>query len=123
MAQSKGDAAVQKIGAQMVADHTEINHQLANLAQTKGVVVSNSSTNAQAAQAAHLNELGGASFSRIYLRDQKLAHEQAIKLFRTEAQSGTDSDLKKFASTNLPTLQEHLQMIEAAQKQESTSAS
>lgn len=123
MAQSKGDAAVQKIGAQMVADHTKINHQLANLAQTKGVVVSSSSTNAQAAQAAHLNELSSASFNRIYLHDQKLAHEQAIKLFRTEAQSGTDADLKKFASTNLPTLQEHLQMIEAAQKQGSTSAS
>ena len=123
MAQSKGDAAVQKIGAQMVADHTKINHQLADLAQTKGVAVSSSSTNAQAAQAAHLNELGSASFNRIYLRDQKLAHEQAIKLFRTEAQSGTDADLKKFASTNLPTLQEHLQMIEAAQKQETSSAS
>jgi putative membrane protein len=122
MAQSKGDAAVQKIGAQMVTDHTRINHQLANLAQMKGIVVSGSASNAQAAQAAYLNELGGASFNRIYLRDQKRAHEQAIKLFQTEAQSGTDADLKKFAATNLPILQQHLQMIEAAQKQEATSA-
>lgn len=117
LAQSKGDSAVQKIGARMVADHTTINQQLSSLAQTKGVTVPSSATNVQAAQAAHLKEMGGASFDRLYLRDQRLAHEQAIKLFRTEAQNGTDADLKKFASTTLPTLQDHLQMIEAAQKQ------
>ena len=122
LAQSKGDAAVQKIGAQMVADHTRINHQLTDLAQMKGVVIPSSVTNAQAAQTAHLNEMGGASFDRVYLHDQKRTHEQAIKLFQTEAQSGTDIDLKKFVSTNLPILQKHLQMIEAAQKQEATSA-
>jgi putative membrane protein len=122
LAQSKGDAAVQKVGAQMVADHTRINHQLTDLAQMKGVVIPSSVTNVEAAQAAHLNEMGGASFDRVYLHDQKRAHEQAIKLFQTEAQSGADIDVKKFASTNLPILQEHLQMIEATQKQEATSA-
>lgn len=122
LAQSKGDAAVRKIGAQMVTDHTRINQQLVILAQMKGVTVPNSVTNAAAAQDARLKEMGGASFDRVYLRDQKRAHEQAIKLFQTEAQSGTDADVKKFAATNLPTLQEHLQMIEAAQKQEATSA-
>jgi putative membrane protein len=123
LAQSKGDAAVRKVGAQMVTDHTRINRQLTILAQMKGVTVPGAVTNVQAAQLARLNEMGGAPFDRLYLRDQKRAHEQAIQLFQTEAQSGTDADLRKFASTNLPTLQEHLQMIEAAQKQEATSAS
>ena len=122
LAQSKGDAAVQKIGAQMVTDHTAINRQLVTLAQTKGFIIPNSVTNAEAAQQAQLKQMGGASFDRVYLRDQKRAHEQAIKLFQTEAQSGSDPDLKKFASATLPTLQQHLQMIEAAQKQEATAA-
>jgi putative membrane protein len=122
LAQSKGDATVQKIGAQMVADHTLINHQLVILAQMKGAIIPNSETNAQAAQQAQLKELGTASFDRSYLRDQRRAHEQAIKLFQSEAQNGNDADLKKFAATNLPTLQQHLQMIEAAQKQEATAA-
>jgi putative membrane protein len=122
LAQSKGDATVQKIGAQMVADHTRINHQLVVLAQMKGAIIPNSETNAQAAQQAQLKELGTASFDRSYLRDQRRAHEQAIKLFQSEAQNGNDADLKKFAATNLPTLQQHLQMIEAAQKQEATAA-
>lgn len=123
LAQSMGDTAVRQVGARMVTDHTKINHELMSLAQTKGVTLSSSVTNAQAAQAAHLKEMGGASFDRLYLRDQRRAHEQAIKLFQTEAQNGTDPDLKQFASTNLPTLQEHLQMIEAAQKQEAHASS
>lgn len=118
LAQSKGAAAVQQVGTRMVTDHTKINQELMSLAQRKGVTLSSSVTNVQAAQAAHLKEMGGASFDRLYLRDQRRAHEQAIKLFQTEAQKGTDPDLKQFASTNFPTLQEHLKMIEAAQKQE-----
>lgn len=121
LAQSKGDSAVRKVGTRMVADHTRINHELTILAQMKGITVPSSVTNVEAAQRAQLNEMGGTSFDRVYLRDQKRAHEQAIKLFQTEAHSGTDADLKKFAATNLPTLQEHLHMIEAAQKQETTS--
>ncbi|HTJ89059.1 MAG TPA: DUF4142 domain-containing protein [Acidocella sp.] len=122
LAQSKGTGAVQKIGARMVADHTKINQQLTSLAQTMGITVPSSTTNAQAAQLAQLKETSGASFDRLYLRDQRRAHERAIKLFRTQAESGTDPDLKKFAAANLPTLQEHLQMIEAAQKQETTAS-
>jgi putative membrane protein len=118
LAQSKGNAAVRQIGERMVADHTKVNRELTTLAQSKGITIPTSVTNTQAAQEAQLKETGGASFNRIYLRDQLRAHEQAIKLFQTEARSGTDPDLKQFASANLPTLQEHLRMIEAAQNQE-----
>ena len=118
LAQSKGNVAVRQIGERMVTDHTKVNGQLAALAQTKGITVPTSVTNTQAAQEAQLKEISGASFNRAYLHDQLRAHEQAIKLFQTEAQSGTDPDLKNFASATLPTLQEHLRMIEAAQKQE-----
>jgi putative membrane protein len=115
MAQSKGGPEVQKIGARMVADHTKANQQLTSLAQSKGATVPDSVTNLQAAQAAHLQETSGSSFDRLYLRDQKRAHEQAISLFETEAQNGKDPNLKNFAATTLPTLKEHLHMIEAAQ--------
>jgi putative membrane protein len=122
LAQSKGTATAQKIGARMVADHTKINDQLTALAQTKGITVPSSPTDAQARQLAQLKELSGASFDKHYLRDQKRAHVQTIALFRTEAKSGTDPDVKKFSATTLPTLEEHLKMIEAAQRQEATSS-
>ena len=37
-------------------------------------------------------------------------HSSGIAAFQKEANSGSNSDLKDFASTILPTLQEHLRM-------------
>jgi putative membrane protein len=41
-------------------------------------------------------------------------HKQDISDFQKEAKSGKDSDLKGFAAKSLPTLQEHLQLAQAA---------
>ena len=37
-------------------------------------------------------------------------HEEDVRLFRTEAQQGTDPELKRLAANTLPTLEEHLNM-------------
>jgi putative membrane protein len=38
-------------------------------------------------------------------------HEDDIKAFEKESQSGQDADAKAFATATLPTLREHLKMI------------
>jgi putative membrane protein len=115
LAASKGDAKVKKIGNQMVTDHTRANNQLTSLASSKGITLPTEVTDDQAAQLSHLQGLSGTSFDAAYLRDQRNAHEKAIKLFETETSSGADSDLKSFAGTTLPILKMHLKMIKAAQ--------
>jgi putative membrane protein len=115
LAASKGDAKVKEIGNQMVTDHTKANNQLTSLASSKGLTLPTQVTDVQAAQLSHLQGLSGASFDTAYLRDQRNAHEKAIKLFETEASSGADADLKSFAGTTLPILKMHLKMIKSAQ--------
>lgn len=115
LAASKGDSAVQTIGNRMVSDHSKANDRLKSLATYKGIILSDQVTAPQAAELTQLQGLTGASFDTAYLKDQRRAHEKAIKLFETEASSGTDPDLKSFASNTLPTLQMHLQMIKAAE--------
>jgi putative membrane protein len=115
LAATKGDAKVKDIGNQMVIDHTKVNSQLTSLASSKGLTLPTQLTNDQAAELSHLQGLSGASFDTAYLKDQRLAHEKAIKLFETEASSGTDADLKSFAAATLPILKTHLKMIKAAQ--------
>ena len=44
----------------------------------------------------HLSSLNGAEFDKACGRHAVEAHEKAIKLFRTEAQSGQDPELKAF---------------------------
>lgn len=114
LAASKGDKSVKEVGNRMVTDHTKANDTLSSLAAAKGLTLPDSLTSVQAAQLAHLQDLKGTAFDSAYLKDQRQAHEKAIKLFETEAASGTDADLKTFAQNTLPMLKMHLQMIEAA---------
>jgi putative membrane protein len=116
IAETKGDSAVQAIGRRMVADHGKANQQLSGIASTKGVAPPQAVDAKAAAMTDRLQGLSGAAFDTAYLKGQKKAHLQAIKLFSGEAAQGTDPDLKAFATATLPTLKEHLSMIEAAQK-------
>jgi putative membrane protein len=116
IAETKGSPAVQKIGATMVTDHTKANAQLKALALRMGVQVPPAVTTHAAATSTALQGLSGPAFDSEYLKTQKQAHLRAIALFNTESTTGSDADLKAFAAQTLPTLQMHLQMIEAAQK-------
>jgi putative membrane protein len=57
-----------------------------------------------------LAKLSGADFDREYMRNQVKDHEKAVALFERQANSGSDADLKAFATKTLPTLREHHQM-------------
>ena len=66
-----------------------------------------------------LDELGkvnGAQFDRQYIEKQVSGHEKVIAAFKKESKSGHDADLRAFASNTLPTLKEHLQAAQSAEK-------
>ena len=48
---------------------------------------------------------------------QVKAHEEAVALFRTYAQSGTDAKLKAFAQKMLPDLERHAAMAKKLPQQ------
>ena len=52
----------------------------------------------------------GDDFDRAYMASQVRAHRDAVSLFQKESKSGKDAELKSFAATTLPALQEHLKM-------------
>ncbi len=114
LAEHKGSPAVQKVGATMVKDHGEVNAKLKALALRDGVMIPTTLTDKQMMVNTKLNGLSGSAFDAEYLQTQKLAHEKAIALFKAEATTGTDLNLKSLATATLPTLQMHLRMIEAA---------
>jgi putative membrane protein len=115
LAAAKGDSAVKAIGNRMIADHGKANDILSSIAANKAITPPTQVTSSQAAALAQLQGLSGKLFDAAYLKDQRAAHETAIKLFETEASSGTDADLKGFAAKTLPTLKMHRQMIKAAE--------
>ena len=43
-------------------------------------------------------------------------HERSLALYRAQAQSGEDKDLRRYASDTLPTIEHHLEELRSLQK-------
>jgi putative membrane protein len=60
-----------------------------------------------------LGSLSGEDFDRAYIESQVSAHEAAVGLFTQESEQGKDAQFRSFASSTLPTLKDHYQMIKS----------
>lgn len=112
MASTKAkDADVKKFAQMMVADHTKANDELKTLATKLSATLPTEPDAKHKATMDELKGLSGAEFDKAYVAAQLADHEKTVKLFQTQAQSGTSADLKAFATKTLPTLQSHLEMV------------
>ncbi len=104
----------------MVSDHTMADDQLKQIVTGKGATLPADVSDAQTQEIAALKADTGRKFDRDYIADQISGHQAMLTLFQTEASSGTDADVKKFAADTLPTVQSHLdqaqKMVAHAQK-------
>jgi len=121
LAQQNGQSQeVKDFGQRMVTDHTKANDQLKEIASQKGVTLPTSPNSHDQAEYNRLSKLQGDAFDKAYSKMMVSDHKKDVAEFKREANSGSDPDVKNFASQTLPTLQEHLQM---AQKMNSGSKS
>ena len=101
-------AGVKSVAARMVADHTRTNKELTALANRKGVTFNTSGVRAQ--------NLGSGDFDQLYLKWLEAVHRTDIGDFERAAKSSDDSELKAWASKTVPTLKQHLAMVQQAEK-------
>jgi putative membrane protein len=141
LAQEKSqNAEVKRFAEHMVRDHTKTAQELQGLIQQLPDVSANLATppapgretagttqdaprdqgldQQHTALLQQLQQASGAEFDRLYVRQQVMAHQQAVDMFRNYAQSGDKPQLKQWAERTLPALQEHLRL--AQQLQQST---
>jgi putative membrane protein len=104
--------SVKQFGQRMVDDHTKANDELKSIAGQKNVTLPASLDAKDAAMKNKMSGLKGAAFDKAYVADMVKDHKKDIAEFEKEANSGSDPDVKAFASKTLPTLKEHLSMIE-----------
>jgi putative membrane protein len=113
-ATEKGQSdAVKTFGQQMVDDHTKANDELTAIAQPKHLTVSSAPMASDAKALAAMSNLSGTAFDAAFKKKMVADHEKVIALFKKESASGTDADLKAFATKTLPSLQHHLEMAKA----------
>lgn len=99
---------VRDFAQQMINDHSAVNQQLAQVAQQLGISLPTQTDEAHQREAQELAKLSGAQFDRAYMQGQIRDHEEAVSLFRTEAESGSNPQLRQLAQTALPKLEQHL---------------
>jgi putative membrane protein len=101
---------VKQFGRRMVEDHDKTNRELMAVVEPKGLAVPTALDRQPRQAADRLTRLQGPAFDRAYSQAMVKDHEEDVKLFRTEAQRGTDPELKRWAATTLSTLDEHLNL-------------
>jgi putative membrane protein len=109
--QHAASADVKSFADRMVADHSKANEQLTSIATAQGIKLPTKLSHKDQRELDRLGKLDGTAFDKEYVKSQVGAHQDAVKLFTKESQSGRNDDLKSFAGTTLPTLQDHLSMV------------
>ncbi|HEX3895507.1 MAG TPA: DUF4142 domain-containing protein [Rudaea sp.] len=110
-AQKGTDPQVRMFGQRMVTDHSKANDELKSVAAKDNITLPAEPGLKHKTTASKLGNMSGADFDKAYTQEMIKDHEEDVALFKKEAQSGSNPDMKAFAQKTLPTLQEHLDMI------------
>jgi putative membrane protein len=95
----------------MVQDHTKAGDELKAIAQKLGYKPARKPEAKKKEDVIEMmKRLSDDEFDMAYAKNQVMAHEQAVKMFRRQAQQGDAEELKQYAAKSLPVLEEHLKM-------------
>ena len=113
---------VKKFAQRMVDDHTKAGDQLKSIAESKGIKLPVEMDAKDRALMNRLQKLNGAAFDRAYMQAMVSDHVKDVSEFKKEANAGRDQQFKSFASSTLPTLEEHLQQARQARQAATSTA-
>ncbi len=117
LASSKAsDDKVKSFAQRMVTDHGKANDELTSLAASKQIAVPSALDSKHQATHVRLDKLSGSAFDRAYVSDMLDDHKKDVAEFMHQSKSAADPDVKAWVTKTLPTLQEHLKMIEELSK-------
>jgi putative membrane protein len=106
------DPQIKQFAQRIVDDHTKANDQLKAIALAKQVTLPSAPDASAQKESKRLDGLKGKSYDQAWSKDMVAGHQAAVALFTQESTGGTDSDVRQFATTTLPTLKTHLQMAQ-----------
>ena len=98
--------AVKSLSQHLVNDHTAANKELAALANEKGVFLP--ADDAQLTGSMSFATKNGDDFDKAFALQAVEDHQKAIAEFESETRTGTDPEVKNWATKTLPTLRAHL---------------
>jgi putative membrane protein len=121
--QKAASDGVKQFGQKMVDDHTKANEQLKEVASKSNITIPDSLDSKHQSRIEKLSKLSGPDFDKAYIKDQVKDHKQDVSEFKSEADNGSDPNIKQFASNTLPILEQHLTMAKDLGKTEKKTSS
>ena len=114
MAQQKAmSQKVKDFGKMMVDDHTLANNNFKTIATSKNIDLPATLTDDQKKDVDALSKKTGKDFDKAYVDMMISDHKEDISEFKDAQGKVADNDVKNFITSTLPTLQRHLEAIEA----------
>jgi putative membrane protein len=102
---------LKRVAEMLVNDHTGANARLAKIAEGKHWPVP-----PPAPQMAPPSGTATGDFDAKWTAEMIAGHERSVALYRAQAKSGEDQDLRKYARDTLPTIERHLAELKRLQK-------
>jgi len=99
---------IKGFGQRMIDEHGKAGAELKAIAQTKNIPWPDAPSAESKALQDRLAKLTGDAFDRAYIDAMVSAHRGTVATFQTELQTGTDAEVKAWATKTLPTVQAHL---------------
>jgi putative membrane protein len=107
-AQKASSKEVKELAAHLKTDHQKSSAQLKAAAAGAGTTVTPALDAEKQQLLDELKAASGAEFDRLFLEQQRSAHQKALSLLQSYAQGGDNEALKGFAKTAMPVIQGHL---------------
>jgi putative membrane protein len=105
------DENVRAYAQRMVKDHSAADKKLQAIAAKENLQVPQSLDPEHASLKAKLQGLKGEEFDRAYVKAMANGHDKAVALFESASQQPQmPEELKQFAASTLPTLEQHKEM-------------
>ncbi len=113
-AQTKAaNPTLHSFAASLIADLTPVNQRLAALTASNGLAPPTDMDEHHAAMYQQLQATNGVTFDRTYLEGQLQQLTLLIQIFQSEADRGSDPQVRGLAQQNLPMLLDHLRAASA----------
>ena len=109
--------AVKDLAERLYTDHTKAGDDLKPIAKKDNMTLPAALDAKSQAEYNKLQKLSGTDFDHEFVNYEIRDHKEDIFMFQHEADHGTNTDMKSWASQTLPALREHLKLAESARTQ------
>jgi len=103
--QKASTEGVRQLAQKLTAENEQANQELRKLAETKAVQVADGLDSKHKARVDKLAKLEGTAFDKAYVKEISHETRDDATEFQSEAQGGTDPEVKSFATRVLPMVQ------------------